>query len=160
MSCQVARVYVTSEGAALGGLLLGARTLGLAWEVIGMDWRPRQDSTVARLRSTVCEAARLLGLGGCPDESDFVIGDAGGPAYGVGRQESWMALRNAAMLEGLLVDPVYTAKGLAGMLEDLRHRPPAGDETTVFVHTGGLGAIFAYENDLRRYVIDAEVSYC
>lgn len=158
MSFHTARVYVTSEGAALGGLVLGAQTLGLAWEVIGLDWRPRQESTLARLHTTVRDAARLLGLGSSPDEADFVICDSGGPAYGVGRAESWTALLSAAKLEGMLVDPVYTAKGLAGMLEDLQRRPPASDETIVFVHTGGLGAIFAYEDDIRRYVIGAKVS--
>lgn len=155
LSVDPVRVYVTSEGAALGGLLLGTRVLGLSWDVIGLDWRPQQDSTVKRLNGAVAAAAELLCLKDVPSESDFVIHPSGGPAYGVGRAESWTALKNAARMEGLLVDPVYTAKGLAGMFEDLDRRPLGDSDTIVFVHTGGLGAIFAYEDELRRYVINS-----
>lgn len=149
-----ARVYVTSEGAALGGLVLGSRALGLPWEVIGLDWRPTQDLVIKRLHAAVEAAAEMLGLEDVPAESDFIIHPTGGPAYGVGRTESWAALGDAARMEGLLVDPVYTAKGLAGMLEDLKRRPVGDGDSIVFVHTGGLGAIFAYEGELRRHVIN------
>ena len=153
-----ARIYVTSEGAALGGLMLGTRALGLPWEVIGLDWRPTQSLVVERLHAAVEAAAEMLGIEEVPGEFDFVIHPSGGPAYGVGRAESWAALRDAARLEGLLVDPVYTAKGLAGMLEDLASRPVGVNDLIVFVHTGGLGALFAYEGELRRHVINFRTS--
>jgi len=56
-------------------------------------------------------------------------------------------------LEGLLLDPVYTAKGLAGALDDLEAVRPSDDEVVVFVHTGGVAALFAYEAEIRRCVI-------
>ena len=147
------RMYVTSEGAVLGGFLLGSRLLGLPWEVIGLDWRPTQSGIEGRLLKAISAAASALGLSNPLAEDDIVIHPSGGPAYGVGSTQSWKALSAAARLEGLILDPVYTAKGFAGMLEDLQERPPEPEERVVFVHTGGLGAVFAYEAELRRNVI-------
>lgn len=154
---QPTRIYVTSEGAALGGLLLGAKLLGLPWDIIGLDWRPQQDGVAHRLHLMISAAAALLGFGSPVHEKDIVIRPEGGPAYGVGRPESWRAIRVAAELEGLILDPVYTAKGMAGTLDDLGARPFQSPGRAVFVHTGGVGAIFAYEDELRRHVIAAGV---
>ena len=52
-----------------------------------------------------------------------------------------------ARLEGLVLDPVYTAKGFAALIDFVRNREPRGP--TVFVHTGGLPAVFAYGSILR-----------
>jgi 1-aminocyclopropane-1-carboxylate deaminase/D-cysteine desulfhydrase-like pyridoxal-dependent ACC family enzyme len=146
------RIYVTSEGAALGGLLLGAKLLGLPWEVIGLDWRPQDPDTTRRLAELMAAAAERLGLP-CPvQEAEIDIRATGGPAYGVGSPESWDAISSVAKLEGLILDPVYTAKGMAGVFADLEARPLRGDERIVFVHTGGVAALFAYETELLRFV--------
>ena len=146
------RIYVTSEGAALGGLLLGARLLGLPWEIMGLDWRPEVAGTAARLHTLIAEAAGILEVSNPVDEAGIVIHPCGGPDYGVGRPESWSALVTAARLEGLILDPVYTSKGLAGALEDL-HARPFTDGSVVFVHTGGVAALFAYEDELRSHLV-------
>jgi len=147
------RLYATSEGAVLGGLLLGTRLLGLPWEVIGLDWRPPQSGTSAHLQEMIAAAADALNVPNPVVEADIVIRPSGGPAYGVGNPDSWAALAAAARLEGLILDPVYTAKGMAGALDDLRRRPPKKVERVVFVHTGGVAAVFAYEAEMRRHVI-------
>lgn len=147
------RIYITSEGAALGGLLLGAKLLGLPWEIIGLDWRPQELDTVSRLAKVIAEAADRLGSPNPVEEKDIDIRPTGGPAYGVGRKESWDAISRLATLEGLILDPVYTAKGMAGALADLTTRPLDNGGRVVFVHTGGIAALFAYEAELRRHVI-------
>ncbi len=152
------RIYVTSEGAALGGLLLGTTVLGLPWQIIGLDWRPRQDGVAGRLHATITSAAAILGLDNPVREEDLVILPEGGPAYGVGRADSWSAIRTAATLEGLILDPVYTAKGMAGTLTDLHRRAQQDRGRVVFVHTGGIAAVFAYEAELRRHAIPGRKS--
>ena len=144
-------VYVTSEGAALGGLLLGTRLLGLPWEVTGLDWRPQEPGVASRLDDVVRQAADLLGLTDPLHPDDFVIRSSGGPAYGVGRPESWEALELASRTEGLLLDPVYTAKGLAGARADLDARGGYAGRV-VFVHTGGVGALFAYQSEIEEWL--------
>ena len=54
----------------------------------------------------------------------------------------------AAECEGLLLDPVYTAKSLADLIGAVRDGTIANDETAVFLHTGGTPALFAYEEFL------------
>lgn len=152
------RIYVTSEGAALGGLLLGARLLDLPWQVIGLDWRPEQGGITHHLHTMISAAALLLGVENPVREQDIVIRPVGGPAYGVGRVESWEAIRTAANLEGLLLDPVYTAKGMAGTLDDLRDGTAEKATRVVFVHTGGVAALFAYEDELRWHLIANGIS--
>lgn len=146
------RVYATSEGAVLGGLTLAARALGLDWEVVGVGWRPVQPGTEQRLASVVAEAAALLQLETRLPAEDLRILDGGGPAYGEGSPESWAALDLLARIEAVILDPVYTAKGMAGALADLRANPP-GTAQAVFVHTGGTPALFAYERDIARWVL-------
>ena len=73
---------------------------------------------------------------------------AAGPAYGVLTDEKRDALRLAAHLEGLLLDPVYTATGLAGLIRLARAGRIAASDTVVFVHTGGLPALFAYGGEV------------
>jgi L-cysteate sulfo-lyase len=143
---------VTSEGSVLAGLVFATRVLGLPWEVVGLDWRPRQSGTVEELLRVISSAASILELPNPVGAQDIAIRDSGGPAYGVGRPESWEALARGAEREGLLFDPVYTAKGMAGTLADLGSRPGRRAETAVFVHTGGVAATFAYEAELRQFV--------
>lgn len=156
-----ARIYVTSEGAALGGLMLGSILLQLPWTVHGLAWRPTEEGTPARLANVVKDAARLLGLETPLAPEDIVIRESGGPSYGVGNPASWKALQLAARLEGLVLDPVYTAKGLAGLLADLAEKPVLPGTEVVFVHTGGVGAVFAYEEEIRREILEvAAVGGC
>jgi 1-aminocyclopropane-1-carboxylate deaminase/D-cysteine desulfhydrase-like pyridoxal-dependent ACC family enzyme len=53
-----------------------------------------------------------------------------------------------ARTEGLLLDPVYTAKAMAALIDDIRHRRVKPGETAIFVHTGGTPAVFAYRDEL------------
>jgi 1-aminocyclopropane-1-carboxylate deaminase/D-cysteine desulfhydrase-like pyridoxal-dependent ACC family enzyme len=56
-----------------------------------------------------------------------------------------------ARTEGILLDPVYTAKAMAALIHDIRdHRLKSG-QTAIFVHTGGTPAIFAYRDELMRH---------
>jgi 1-aminocyclopropane-1-carboxylate deaminase/D-cysteine desulfhydrase-like pyridoxal-dependent ACC family enzyme len=103
----------------------------------------------------VQEAARLLGLEAALAPEDIVIRESGGPSYGVGNAASWKALELAARLEGLVLDPVYTAKGLAGLIADLAEKPVLPGTEVVFIHTGGIGAVFAYEEEIRREILEA-----
>ena len=55
-----------------------------------------------------------------------------------------------ARTEGILLDPVYTAKAMAGLIDDVRHGRVAPGAALVFVHTGGTPAVFAYRDELMH----------
>ena len=72
-----------------------------------------------------------------------------GDGYGVPTKGMNDAVLLLARLEGLLFDPVYSGKGLAGMLDLIAKGEIGADETIVFVHTGGSAALFAYHDRLE-----------
>ena len=73
-------------------------------------------------------------------------------AYGAVTPEGFEALRLLATSEGVLLDPVYTAKAMAGLIHDARQGRIGRDDTVVFLHTGGLPAVFAYRDDLLPHL--------
>jgi len=142
-----ATVVATSEGSVTAGLLLGAALLGLDWRVVGVTCRPWSGTDAhdvpARLTTLASDAARLIGADSPLVASDFVILDEGPPAYGVASDAAWDAMALCAERDALLLDPNYTAKGMAGFLRLLREGSVDGKAVPVFIHTGGLPALFA-----------------
>ena len=70
---------------------------------------------------------------------------------GMSRDEAVTAMRLAATLEGLILDPVYSAKGMAGLIATIRNGVFSRERPVVFVHTGGQVGLFAYDEELRCY---------
>lgn len=140
--------FVSSLGVTHAGLECGRRALGAPWSVVGVAYQPTQGRGAGWVRELMDGAAELLGLR--LDTEDVVSDDrAAGEAYGTPTAASREALGLAARSDALLLDPVYTAKGFAGLIQWIREgRVPQGD-TVVFVHTGGLPALFAYGDELR-----------
>jgi 1-aminocyclopropane-1-carboxylate deaminase/D-cysteine desulfhydrase-like pyridoxal-dependent ACC family enzyme len=75
-----------------------------------------------------------------------------GPGYGIATPGCLEAIVLTARTEGIVLDPVYTGKAMAGLIADIRARRIAPDATVVFLHTGGLPGVFAHAADL----VDAE----
>ena len=83
------------------------------------------------------------------DEVDVeVVAGHAGPAYGVPHEATIEAIKLAGALEALVLDPVYSGKGLAGLIALVRTGRWQPDDNLVFVHTGGAPALFAYRSAL------------
>ncbi|MGH2530995.1 MAG: pyridoxal-phosphate dependent enzyme [Thermomicrobiales bacterium] len=140
-------VYVASYGGTQTGLLLGAALLGAAWRVTGAN-----PGAVQRGPEFVLDLARrtaeVLGLEPPPLEGRFRTVDAAGPGYGVLTPEAREAIRLLAHTEGVFLDPVYSSKGFSVLIRDIRERRLDPAYPVVFVHTGGLPALFAYQPEL------------
>lgn len=141
-------VCVTSMGVTHVGLALGFAALGLPWTVTGLTWRPMVSGLAERLTRLASDAAQLLELEPCLTDADFVTLDYGGPEYGVPNPGTWDAIALCARTEGLFLDPVYSGKGMAGMIDQIRRGAFQQTDLAVFVHTGGLPALFAYGQEL------------
>jgi 1-aminocyclopropane-1-carboxylate deaminase/D-cysteine desulfhydrase-like pyridoxal-dependent ACC family enzyme len=138
-------VVAAGSGGTLAGLIAGLRLAGSRLRPLGIDvgklWRTFPDA-VARLAGEVC--ARLgepQAFG--PAEVSLVEGTYVGDAYGRPSAPGNAALERLARTEGILLDPVYTAKAFAGLLGEEARGRFARDEPVVFLHTGGLPALFA-----------------
>jgi 1-aminocyclopropane-1-carboxylate deaminase/D-cysteine desulfhydrase-like pyridoxal-dependent ACC family enzyme len=91
------------------------------------------------------KAAEVAELAGLPQPTGTVVIDHGhfGDGYGARTEASLEAMRVAARTEGLILDPVYTAKAMAGLAAAARSGRLDGVPAVVFLHTGGLPALFA-----------------
>jgi L-cysteate sulfo-lyase len=147
-----AAVYVAAAGATGSGVALGKAVLGLSCQVrlvcpIRWPWDVAED-----MAAVANQAARLLDLPHRLTAADVdATADYIGPGYGVITPEGWEALQLLATTEGVLLDPVYTAKAMAALIDDARRgRLPRG-APVVFIHTGGLPAVFAYRDELLAF---------
>lgn len=142
-------VYVCSSGPTGGGLQLGAALLGVPWKpvyIAPVIWPTPAGERMARIANT---AAEMLGVERRLSPEDFDLRrDYVGEGYGIPTKEGVEAIRLVARTEGLLLDPVYTGKAMAGLIDHVRRGELTRDHTVVFIHTGGTPALFAYAPEL------------
>ncbi len=142
-------LFVVSEGATQAGLVTGAQSLGLAWKIVGVTYGERPGDQRPGIAGVARAAATLLGLEAQPTDADIIsLGDYAGPAFKALTEEARQAIQLAASTEGLLLDPIYTGKGMAALRDQVRRGVVAPGATVVFVHTGGLPALFRYGDEL------------
>ena len=135
-------IVPSGSGATHAGLLFGLRALGSSLPVLGACVRRPADVQRPRLRARCAEIAALLGLDDPVTDADILLDDSAlAPGYGRLGAEGRHALKLAARQEGLVLDPVYTAKAMAVLIGGARSGRFA---RPVFVHTGGEPALFAY----------------
>jgi L-cysteate sulfo-lyase len=138
-------VHCSGSAGTQAGLVVGARFCLPGTRIVGIDI----DAEPERVRADVVAygkaAAELLDQPFDTADVEVVAGHAG-PAYGVPHAATVEAIRLAARLEALVLDPVYSGKGMAGLIALVRSgRWTAGDDI-VFIHTGGAPALFAYRH--------------
>jgi D-cysteine desulfhydrase family pyridoxal phosphate-dependent enzyme len=131
-------VVAAGSGGTHAGLAAGLGDLDL---VLGVDVGARTDLDTA-IPAKAAEVAALAGLP-APAGTVRVDHDRIGSGYGAPSEECRRAVLLAARAEGLLLDPVYTGKALAGLMAARAAGSVAPDTRTVFLHTGGLPALFA-----------------
>ena len=148
-------VYVSSAGSTGSGLALGTAAMGLPFPVrsicpIRWEWDTQQD--IARIAN---EAAELIEIDTRLKRDDLEITfDYIGPGgYGSVSPGCLEAIALLARTEGILVDPVYSGKALAGLIDHIRAGRLIAEQNVVFVHTGGTPALFAFHEELTRGIM-------
>jgi D-cysteine desulfhydrase family pyridoxal phosphate-dependent enzyme len=139
-------VLAAGTGGTLAGLLAGLTWLDSSLSLLGIDvgklWKGFPAS-LARLAGEVC---RHLGVKHVfqPGEIPLLEGVYAGPKYGIPSPGGQDAIRRLARTEGILLDPVYTGKAFAGLLDLVEKGELGSNEPIIFLHTGGLPALFAF----------------
>jgi len=108
--------------------------------------REEQEPMVHKLAEQT--SALLCVRGGVPREAITALGDWVGPGYSLPTPEMIEAVRMLAHVEGILLDPVYTGKAMAGLIGLVRQGVFTKGQNVLFVHTGGSPALYAYQNVL------------
>jgi 1-aminocyclopropane-1-carboxylate deaminase/D-cysteine desulfhydrase-like pyridoxal-dependent ACC family enzyme len=138
-----------AAGNSAAGLALGGKLLGSSYVVHPVSVSHDRASIEASVCQAANHAAELLGLETRLDTSDIVVHDEYvGERYGVPTQAGIDAIRLLGRTEGLILDPVYTAKACSALIDQVRTGAIGSSHTVVFVHTGGLPITFAYAQEI------------
>jgi L-cysteate sulfo-lyase len=144
-------VYAAAAGATGAGLAIGKAILGWQGKLrllcpIRWPW-----DTPADIADVGNHTASLLGLPHRLTAAEIDISDDYmGPGYGAVTAAGREAMDWLARSEGILLEPVYTAKAMAAVIDDARQRRLTGKDVVVFIHTGGTPAVFAYRDELME----------
>ena len=140
-------VVPSGRGNTHAGLLFGLRALGAKVPVRGICVRRDAASQTLRIRDRCQAIAKLLKIDAPVNDEDVILDDAYlAPGYGLMAESTASAILTGARTEGLMLDPTYSGKTMAGFID--RAKAMGAEGTLVFLHTGGTPAIFAYEKDL------------
>lgn len=138
-------VHATGSAGTQAGLLAGFAGMDDAPSVLGVSVRLPEKAQSAAVAALAGSTAGLLGISARFSPEDVAVDDRFvGPGYGVPSGETIAAIELLARAEGILLDPVYSGKGFAGLLSRVRAGAFGDGETVVFLHTGGAAALFAY----------------
>jgi 1-aminocyclopropane-1-carboxylate deaminase/D-cysteine desulfhydrase-like pyridoxal-dependent ACC family enzyme len=144
------RVFITvGAGMTAAGLILGLKHLGSPIRVEGVCVEQPPAALLPEVLSYAQRAAALLALGTQVSPGDFTLhGQYLAPGYGLMTPAVAEAIRVAASSEGIFLDPVYTGKTMAALIDQIRCGHISREESVAFVHTGGTPALFAYSEEL------------
>lgn len=146
-------IFASSSGGTQAGLVLGGRIFGYPGKLLGISVDEPQRNLQVRVAKLATETSERLGprIEFAPDEV-LVNADYSTPGYGVMTEVEHEAISLFAKYEGLLLDPVYTGRAAAGLIDLIRKGFFKEGETVLFWHTGGQPALFAekYQPELGQ----------
>jgi D-cysteine desulfhydrase/L-cysteate sulfo-lyase len=137
-------LYMSSSGKGQAGIVLAQRLTNAGFAMQGVTATDEFDIP-PRTADIANQTAEVLGLDFRVQPSEIVNDDRFvGPGYGIPTEAGVEATRLFARTEGVILDPIYTGKAAAGMIAHVREGRYKADDVLVFVHTGGMPAIFTW----------------
>ncbi len=144
-------LYLSAANMTHAGLALAAKALRVNFRIVGVSpihWEEPRPEDIARIAN---KAAEILGLEVRLSPVEILNTEACiGQGYGIPTQRGNEALRLLAQTEGILLDPVYTAKAMAAVIDDIQSGRLKRSQKILFVHTGGTPVLFAYAKELAK----------
>ncbi len=141
-------VMSTGSTGTHAGLVAGFEAIGHNLPVMGVSVRQPRERQMAAVHGLTQKTLEKLGKDGVPLSRIIVDDGYVGEGYGIPADSTLEAIRLTAQQEGLLLDPVYSAKGMAGMIGMIRQGFFKPTDNVLFLHTGGASALFAYQDQL------------
>jgi len=139
-------VHATGSAGTQAGLIVGLKAMNAQIPLLGIGVRAPKETQEANVFKLACATADKLGCSGVVQREDVVANtDYVGKGYGIPTESGLEAIRMFAELESILLDPVYSAKGAAGLIDLIRKGHFKKGERVVFLHTGGSAALFGYD---------------
>ncbi len=140
-------VHATGSTGTQSGLVTGLAGSNSRIPVLGISVRAPKDAQETKVFQMAQKTAEYLGIPHAVKREDIVVNsDYVGAGYGIPTDGMLEAVQLLARSEAILLDPVYSGKGMAGLIDLIRQGHFKKGENVVFLHTGGSVALFAYRN--------------
>jgi len=138
-------VVCTVTGSTHAGMIAGFAAQDRPRRVIGIDASATLEQTRAQVERIARHTAELIGLGrDLRDDEITVLDGWAGDRYGIPVQSTIDAIRLTGRLEGMIIDPVYEGKSMAGLIDLVTRGDIPADSTVLYAHLGGQPALNAY----------------
>ena len=138
-------VHATGSAGTQAGLVVGLKAINAGIPLLGISVRAPRAKQEENVFALAQATEAKLGLKSVVNRTDVVAnGDYVGEGYGIPAPDTIAAIEMFAQLEGILLDPVYSGKGAAGLIDLIRKGHFKQGERVVFLHTGGSAALFGY----------------
>lgn len=143
----------TGTGGTLAGLIAGKKALASDTDIVSVNVSSKDDSYLIKVADLANETLDHLGIKEHVDGFKDLHTDLNyyAPGYEIPNEAATNAIKYLASMEGLLVDPVYTGKAFAGLLDYARTCKIKPGSTVVFWHTGGATALFAEKSIVGNF---------
>ncbi len=142
-------VMGTGSTGTQAGLVAGFEASGRKLPVMGISVRQPRERQVEAVHKLVNSTLENLGQSSIAASEIHVDDGYVGEGYGIPAPSTLEAISTTALYEGILLDPVYSAKGMAGLIGLVRHGFFKPTDNVLFLHTGGSAALFAYEDIIQ-----------
>ena len=143
-------ITATGSAGTQGGLIVGLKATNSNIPLLGIGVNAPREAQEQKVFDLAVVTAEYIGASGVVERKDVVANcDYVGDGYGIPTDSMNEAVMLLARTEGLLFDPVYSGKALAGMIDLVRRGEFSDARNIVFLHTGGSAALFAYADQLN-----------
>ena len=138
-------IVCSVTGSTQAGMIAGFAGQSRPRRLLGIDASAKIDETRAQVAKIAHHTAELIGLGRALREDEITVLEGwAGEEYGIPVQSTMDAIRLSGRLEGMIIDPVYEGKSMAGLIDLVRDGDIPGDSNVLYVHLGGQPALNAY----------------
>ncbi|NDK32984.1 1-aminocyclopropane-1-carboxylate deaminase [Nesterenkonia haasae] len=142
-------VVCTVTGSTHAGMIAGFAGQDRPRRVLGIDASATLEKTRDQVSRIARHTAELIGLDRELREDEITVLEGwAGDLYGIPVESTVEAMRTSAQLEGMIIDPVYEGKSMAGLIDLVRSGQISGDSTVLYAHLGGQPALNAYSGIL------------
>lgn len=142
-------VCASGSAGTHAGLLTGLIGNNAQIPVTGINVRRPRAEQEQNVHALAVDVAKLLGIEAPPRDAVTALDEWVGPGYSLPTPAMIEAVRLLARSEGILLDPVYTGKAMAGLIDLVRRGTFKKGENVLFLHTGGAPALYAYQKTLQ-----------
>lgn len=149
--------HAAGSGGTQAGLVLANKAVGSGAKILGVCVEEDGSWLIDKTVEIANDASELLDLGVIVTVKDVNVEVYAGKGYGVLSSEVTDTIRLTAQTEGILLDPIYTGKALAGLINMIKSGRLGKEENVVFIHTGGLPALFPYKAELVQGTSDVPI---